>query len=80
MNLTTSILPENQCQDLTFCDRLVQQVRQWLDSIAVGEPQVTQWCANLYPHGVLLREIFRYRDTIFSTYRLCASLILCMRN
>ncbi|MEG4859165.1 hypothetical protein QUB75_16325 [Microcoleus sp. K1-B6] len=53
MNLTTSIFPENQCQDLTFCDRLVQQVRQWLDSIAVGELSVTQWCANLYSHGVL---------------------------
>ncbi|MEG4486034.1 hypothetical protein [Microcoleus sp. D2_18a_B4] len=49
MNLTTSIFPENQCQDLTFREILVQPVRQWLDSIAVGEPPVTQWCANLYP-------------------------------
>ncbi|MEG4516820.1 MULTISPECIES: hypothetical protein [unclassified Microcoleus] len=73
MNLTTNIFPENQCQDLTFGDRLVQPLRQWLDSIAVGEPQVTQWCANLYSHGVLLREICSYGDTIFSTYRLSAS-------
>ncbi|MEG4348748.1 hypothetical protein QUA74_03265 [Microcoleus sp. LAD1_D3] len=73
MNLTTSIFSENQCQDLTFRDRLVQPVRQWLDSIAVAEPPVTKWCANLYSHGVLEREIFSYWDTIFSTYRLCAS-------
>lgn len=80
MNLTTSIFPENQCQDLTFRDRLMQPVRQWLDSIAVGEPPVAQWCANLYPPGIIVREISSYWDTIFSTYRLYASLIMCMRN
>ncbi|MEG4850088.1 hypothetical protein QUB10_04150 [Microcoleus sp. B5-D4] len=73
MKLTTSIFPENQCQDLTFRDRLLQQVRQWLDNIAVGEPPVTQWCAQLYAQGVIVREICSYGDTIFSTYRLCAS-------
>ncbi|MEG4089263.1 hypothetical protein [Microcoleus sp. Pol12B4] len=80
MNFTTSIFPKNQCQDLTFCDRLVHPVRQWLDSIAVGEPPVTPWCANLYSHGVIVREIASYWDTIFSTNRLYKSLILCMRN
>ncbi|MEG5033748.1 hypothetical protein [Microcoleus sp. AT3-D2] len=80
MNLTISIFPDNQCQDLTFRDRLLQPVGQWLDSIAVGEPPVTQWCANLYLQGVIVKEICSYWDTIFSTYRLCASLILGMRN
>ncbi|MEG4117079.1 Mo-dependent nitrogenase C-terminal domain-containing protein [Microcoleus sp. N9_B4] len=49
MNLTTSIFPENQCQDLTFCDRLVQPVRQWLDNIAVGDPQVARFLCQLIP-------------------------------
>ena len=34
MNSTTSIFPKNQCQYLSFGDRLVQPVRKWLDRIA----------------------------------------------
>jgi len=45
MNSTTSIFPENHCPDLTFRDRLVQPVPQWLHSMAVGDPQVARgWC------------------------------------
>lgn len=73
MNSTTSIFPKNQCQYLSFGDRLVQPVRQWLDRIAVGDPQVARWLCQLIPAGCLLREISSYWDTIFSTYRLCAS-------
>ncbi len=40
MNSTTSIFRKNQCQYLSFADRLVQPVRQWLDRIAVGDRQV----------------------------------------
>ncbi|WP_333122018.1 Mo-dependent nitrogenase C-terminal domain-containing protein [Microcoleus sp. Pol11C3] len=49
MNLTISIFPGNQCPDLTFCDRLVQQLRQWLDNITVGDPQVARWLCQLIP-------------------------------
>lgn len=49
MNSTTSIFPENQCPDLTFRDRLVQPVRQWLHTIAVGSPQLARWWCQLIP-------------------------------
>ena len=42
MNSTTSIFPKNQCQYLSFGDRLVQPVRKWLDRIAVRDPQVAR--------------------------------------
>ncbi len=50
MNSTTNIFPKNQCQYLSFGDRLVQPVRQWLDSIAVGEPQVAGVVVPDYTH------------------------------
>jgi Mo-dependent nitrogenase C-terminus len=49
MNWTTSILPENQRQDINFGDRLVQPVRQWLDSIAVGDRQIARWLCQVIP-------------------------------
>ena len=49
MNSTTSIFSKNQCQYLSFGDRLVQPVRQWLDRIAVADPQVARWLCQLIP-------------------------------
>ncbi|MEG4943356.1 Mo-dependent nitrogenase C-terminal domain-containing protein [Microcoleus sp. F4-D5] len=49
MNSTTSIFPKNQCQHLSFGDRLVQPVRQWLDRIAVADPQVARWLCQIIP-------------------------------
>ncbi len=49
MNSTTSIFHKNQCQYLSFGDRLVQPVRQWLDRIAVRDPQVARWLCQLIP-------------------------------
>ncbi|MEG4504095.1 Mo-dependent nitrogenase C-terminal domain-containing protein [Microcoleus sp. F6_B4] len=49
MNSTTSIFLKNQYQDLTCRDRLVQSVRQWLDNIAVVDPQVARWLCQLIP-------------------------------
>ena len=51
MNSTTSIFPKNHCQYLSFGDRLVQPVRQWLDRITVGSPQVARWLCQLIPAG-----------------------------
>jgi len=51
MNSTTSIFPKNQCQYLSFGDRLVQPVRKWLDRIAVGSPQVARRLCQLIPAG-----------------------------
>ncbi len=74
MDSTTSIFSKNQCQYLSFGDRLVQPVRKWLlGHCSASSASSGRGCANLYPHGVLLREISSYWDTIFSTYRLCAS-------
>jgi Mo-dependent nitrogenase C-terminus len=49
MNSTTSILPKNLCPHLTFRDRLVQPVRQWLDSIVVGDRQIARWLCQVIP-------------------------------
>jgi len=49
MNSTTNIFPKNQCQYLSFGDRLVQPVREWVDGIAVGDRQVAQWLCQLIP-------------------------------
>jgi hypothetical protein len=74
MNSTTSIFPENHCPGLTFRDRLVQPVPQWDGLHGSGRSASSSLGgANLYPHGVLLREISSYWDTIFSTYRICAT-------
>lgn len=52
MNSTTNIFPKNQCQYLSFGDRLVQPVRQWLDSIAVGDRQVAGVVVPTYTRTV----------------------------
>jgi hypothetical protein len=52
MNSTTSIFPKNQCQYLSFGDRLVQPVRQWLDRIAVRDPQVAGVVVPTYTRTV----------------------------
>ena len=56
MNSTTNIFPKNQCQHLSFADRLVQPVRQWLDSIAVGDRQVAGVVVPTYTRTVSFWE------------------------
>ncbi|MEG4209863.1 Mo-dependent nitrogenase C-terminal domain-containing protein [Microcoleus sp. S13_B4] len=72
MNLTTSIFPENQYQDLTFRDRLVEPVRQWLDNIAVGDPQVPRWLCQLIPlRGSCERDIQLWGHHLFHIPPIC---------
>ncbi|MEO6863688.1 MAG: hypothetical protein ABI180_19445 [Microcoleus sp.] len=52
MNSTTSILPKNWYQHLSFGEILVQPVRHWLDSIAVGEPQIAGMVVPTYTRTV----------------------------
>ncbi|WP_333281759.1 MULTISPECIES: hypothetical protein [unclassified Microcoleus] len=52
MNSTTSIFPKNQCQYLSFVDRLVQPVRQRLDRIAVRDPQLAGVVVPAYTRTV----------------------------
>ncbi|WP_293127893.1 Mo-dependent nitrogenase C-terminal domain-containing protein [Microcoleus sp. bin38.metabat.b11b12b14.051] len=49
MSSTTSIFPKNRYQDLSVTDLLVQPVRQWLDSIAVGDRQAARLLCQLIP-------------------------------
>ncbi|MCC3412938.1 MAG: Mo-dependent nitrogenase C-terminal domain-containing protein [Microcoleus sp. PH2017_29_MFU_D_A] len=49
MNSTTSILPKNQCRYLSFGQILVQPVRHWFDSIAVGDRQIAKWLCQVIP-------------------------------
>jgi hypothetical protein len=49
MNSTTSILAKHLCPDLSFRDRLVQPVRHWIDSIAVGDRQIARLLCQLIP-------------------------------
>ena len=56
MNSTTNIFPKNQCQYLSFGDRLVQPVREWVDGIAVGDRQVAQWLCQFIPARCLFER------------------------
>jgi Mo-dependent nitrogenase C-terminus len=49
MNSTISILAKHLCPDLSFRDRLVQPVRHWIDSIAVGDRQIARLLCQLIP-------------------------------
>jgi len=52
MDSATSIFPKNQWHYLSFSDRLVQPLRQWLDNIAVGDPQVAGVVVPTYTRTV----------------------------
>lgn len=56
MDSTTSIFSKNQCQYLSFGDRLVQPVRQWLDRIVVRDPQVAGVVVPTYTRTVSFWE------------------------
>ena len=49
MNLTTSSFSQNQCQHLTFSDRLLYPVRRWLDGIEIRDRQLARWLCQLIP-------------------------------
>ena len=49
MSSTTSIFPKNRYQDLSVTELVVKPVRQWLDSIAVGDRQAARLLCQLIP-------------------------------